>query len=287
MAALSKMQQLVPLHGPSVVKLGDLQANNGHVVNAHRCRCRTMADVPTSTVWTFATLALTLTLGSCWVVCRPLLRTGTGGEPPAISRRVAAGLSAALVAAVGLSYMRVGQWKALDVGPVSPASLTLAAPQPVAPPQVSITQPAADRPKDIRGLIAHMRQAPGDVEGWKQLAQGCERAGLMAQAVSAYQVWARLTTGDADTLAQYAVTLAMSKGQGLVGEPQALIERALKLSPRHETALGLAAEAALERRDDAAALGYFKRLEAALPADSAQLGPLRQRWAALAQRLGP
>jgi cytochrome c-type biogenesis protein CcmH len=246
-----------------------------------------MADVPTSTVWTFATLALGLTLGSCWVICRPLLRTGTGGEPPAISRRVAAGLCAALVAAVGLSYMRVGQWRALDVEPVSPGSRTLAASQQVAPPQVSIAQPAADRPQDIRGLIAHLRQAPGDVEGWKQLAQGCERAGMLAQAASAYQVWARLSTGDADTLAQYAVTLAMSKGLGLIGEPQALIERALKLSPRHEVALGLAAEAAMEGRDDVAAMAYFKRLEATLPANSGQRSLLRQRMAALAQRMAP
>ncbi len=247
-----------------------------------------MADVPTSTVWTFATLALGLTLGSCWLVCRPLLRTGAGGEAPAISKKVATGLSAALVAAVGLSYMRVGQWEALGVGPGSArSSAAQVAKQVVSAPNVASTKAATDRPQDIPGLIAHLRQAPGDVEGWKQLAQSCEQAGLVKEAASAYQVWARLTTGDADTLAQYAVTLAMNKGQGLVGEPQALIERALKLSPRHEAALGLAAEAALERRDDAAALSYFKRLEAALPADSAQLGPLRQRMAALAQRVGP
>jgi cytochrome c-type biogenesis protein CcmH len=240
-----------------------------------------MADVPTSTVWTFATLALGLTLGSCWVVCRPLLRGGAGGEAPAITRKAAAGLSAALVATVGLSYWKVGQWEALGVGPGSSVR-----PDAQVSTQV-VAQATSKRPQDIPGLIAHLRQTPGDVDGWKQLAQSCEQAGLMNEAVQAYQVWARLTTGDADTLAQYAVTLAMSKGQGLTGEPQALIERALKLSPRHETALGLAAEAALERRDDAAALAYFKRLDAVLPADSPQRAGLQQRMAALAQRMGP
>jgi len=145
----------------------------------------------------------------------------------------------------------------------------------------------ADAERDIPALIAHLRSSPGDVAAWKRLAQHCEQAGLLPEAASAYQAWARLTTGDADTLAQYAVTLAMSKGQGLTGEPESLINRALKLSPRHEVALGLAAEAALERHDDAAAMAYFKRLEAALPAGSPQREPLRQRIAALAQRTGP
>lgn len=254
--------------------------------------------MPVTAAWTFALLALGLTLGTCWVVCRPLLRAGPGGEAPAISWWTAVWLSTAVVAGVGLSYLKVGQWEALDVGPGGEAAAVhrTGAEQPVQAPAVAKAraEPAEPRPaaspdaeRGIPALITHLRGSPGDVAGWKELAQRCEQAGLLPEAASAYKAWARLTTGDADTLTQYAVTLAMSKGQGLSGEPEALIERALKLSPRHEGALGLAAEAALERHDDAAAMAYLKRLEAAMAVGSPQREPLRQRMAALAQRMGP
>jgi len=241
--------------------------------------------MPVSAALTFALLALGLTLGTCWVVCRPLLRVGPGGEAPAISRWAAIWFSTAAVAGISLSYLKVGQWDALDVGPgVGSAAVRGAAAQQTAWPTQAVTPAVvsevqadaagqrmspADAERDIPALIAHLRSSPGDVAAWKRLAQHCEQAGLLPEAASAYQAWARLTTGDADTLAQY------------------LINRALKLSPRHEVALGLAAEAALERHDDAAAMAYFKRLEAALPAGSPQREPLRQRIAALAQRTGP
>ncbi len=247
-----------------------------------------MPDVPVSAGSVFVLLALGLTLGTCWLVCKPLMRAGAGGESPSISRWTAIWLSAAAVAGVSLSYLRVGQWRALDIGPgwqqaepaVQPLALS-AAPGDPSPPS---SPPASQQ--DIPGLIAHLRSNPGDVAAWKRLAQGCEQAGLLPEAASAYKAWAKLTTGDADTFAQYAVTLAMSKGQGLSGEPEALIQRALKLSPRHEAALGLAAEAALERHDDLAAMGYFKRLEAVLPPASSERAPLQERMAALAKRLG-
>ncbi len=229
-----------------------------------------MVEASGSATWAFALLALGLTLGTCWLACRPLLRAGPAGEAPSISRWTAIWLSTAVVAGLSLSYLKVGQWEALGTGPGS----------------VQATPTLAATPQDIPGLIAYLRRAPGDVASWKQLAQQCEQAGMLTEAVSAYRSWARLTPGDADTLSQYAVTLAMSKGQTLAGEPEALIARALKLSPRHKTALGLAGEAAMERRDDKAALGYFKRLLAVLPEGAPQREPLQERVAALTQRVG-
>jgi cytochrome c-type biogenesis protein CcmH/NrfG len=251
---------------------------------------------------TFALLALGLTLGTCWVVCRPLLRGGPGGEAPAMSWWTAVWFSTAALAGIGLSYLKVGHWDALDVGPgwghvEASTAAVQAPPRPagaMAPSSIAALStapadqrlPAADAEREIPPLITHLRSSPGDVAAWKRLAGLCEQAGLLPEAVSAYQAWARLTTGDADTLAQYAVTLAMSKGQGLAGEPEALIQRALMLAPKHPVALGLAAEAALERHDDQAALGHFKQLAAVLPPGSPERQPLAQRIAALSQRIG-
>jgi cytochrome c-type biogenesis protein CcmH len=234
---------------------------------------------------TFALIALSLTLGTCWVLCRPLLRAGPGGEAPSIGRGTAIWLSTLAVIGISLAYLRVGQWDALETGPGSLALTQQAQASPLAPLSKTSSKASTGAAHDIPGLIAYLRQAPGDVAAWKQLAQQCEQAGMLTEAVRAYQAWARLTPGDADTLTQYAVTLAMSKGQGLAGEPEALIARALRQAPQHPAALGLAAEAALERRDDPAAMGYFKRLQATLPPGSPDREALVLRMTALAARI--
>jgi cytochrome c-type biogenesis protein CcmH len=151
----------------------------------------------------------------------------------------------------------------------------------------SRSQPESALPHDMVGLTAYLRRTPGDALAWKRLAQLCEQAGLLQEAVSAYRAWARLVPGDADTLTQYAVTLAMSQGQSLAGESESLIRRALKLSPQHHAALGLAADAAMERHDNKTALALLQRLLAVLPEGSAQHASLQERIEALKQRVGP
>ena len=69
-------------------------------------------------------------------------------------------------------------------------------------------------------------------------------------------------------LSQHAVTLALVQGHGLEGEPEALLQRALKLDPTHVPTLALLGSAAVERGDATAALGYWRRVLAQVPADS-------------------
>src|SRR5438874_1762784 len=71
-----------------------------------------------------------------------------------------------------------------------------------------------------------------------------------------------LVSNNPDLLADYADVLAMTQGQRLAGKPMELIEKALSLDPKQHKALALAATAALERRDAAGALRYWRTLQA-------------------------
>jgi cytochrome c-type biogenesis protein CcmH len=60
----------------------------------------------------------------------------------------------------------------------------------------------------------------------------------------------------------------MVRGQSLEGEPEALIQRALKIDPNHFKALALAGTAAFDKKDYTGALQYWEKLATLLPPDS-------------------
>jgi len=61
-------------------------------------------------------------------------------------------------------------------------------------------------------------------------------------------------------LADHAFALGMANGQRLSGQPQELIDRALKLDPENPKALELAGTAAYEAKNYTQAIGYWERL---------------------------
>lgn len=70
---------------------------------------------------------------------------------------------------------------------------------------------------------------------------------------------------DADLLTDYAVTLGMSQGRTLVGAPEAVIQQALSLNPRHVQALALSGSASFEKRDYQGAIATWGQLLSLVP----------------------
>lgn len=60
----------------------------------------------------------------------------------------------------------------------------------------------------------------------------------------------------------------MARGRKLEGEPFAIVKRALEIDPEHVKALALAGTAEFERRDYAAAIGYWERVLKVAPPQS-------------------
>jgi cytochrome c-type biogenesis protein CcmH len=120
----------------------------------------------------------------------------------------------------------------------------------------------------VSALAQRLKDAPEDVEGWSMLARSYNAMGRFGDAANAYARLVKLVPGNAEMLADYADTLAMSLNKSLQGEPEKLIARALEADPKNIKALALSGSAAFERRDYQVAITQWKKILAVVPADS-------------------
>ena len=93
-------------------------------------------------------------------------------------------------------------------------------------------------------------------------------------------------------LADFADVLAMSRGGNLAGEPERLVEQAVKLDPKNLKALALLGTAAYERKDFARAAEVWARMLPLVPAGSEDaraiardMGRIVARWREYARGL--
>ena len=120
----------------------------------------------------------------------------------------------------------------------------------------------------VEKLAARMKAQPDDPKGWLLLGRSMGALQRFQESADAYAQAAQRLPGDVDVLADWADALAMAQGRKLAGRPTQIVQQALALDPKHPKSLALAASAAMERRDDRAAIGYWNRLLAELPPDS-------------------
>ena len=120
----------------------------------------------------------------------------------------------------------------------------------------------------VARLAARLQQTPEDAEGWMLLGRSLSMLEKYDRAAQAYARASRLSPQDAGLLADYADALAMARGRNLEGEPFAIIKRALAIDPQHVKSLALAGSAEFDRRNYAAAIGYWERLLKLAPPQS-------------------
>ena len=135
----------------------------------------------------------------------------------------------------------------------SPAALS-----PQADPHAAVS--AEQIEQMVERLAAKMRESPEDPEGWKLLGRSYSVLGRFPEAADAYAKAAARAPRDAQLLADFADALAMARGQSLEGEPEKLVHRALEIDPDNMKALALAGTIEFNRRQFAAAAGYWKRM---------------------------
>ena len=129
---------------------------------------------------------------------------------------------------------------------------------------VQTTAPQTMTPEQIEGMVAklaaRLEANPDDLNGWLMLARSYKNLGRYADAANAYGKAEKAVNQDPDLLASYAETLAMANGKGLLGKPMTLIERALKLDPKHGHSLFLAGAAAMEAGQNKKGIAYWEAL---------------------------
>jgi cytochrome c-type biogenesis protein CcmH len=123
--------------------------------------------------------------------------------------------------------------------------------------------------EDMAEIIEkRLQDNPQDRTGWIMLARVYTLLGHYADASHAYERADDLASiSEPQLLAAYAQTLAFANGQQFAGRPTGLLNQALEVDPDNVQALWLAGWAALQREDFTQAVGYWKQLEAVVPAD--------------------
>lgn len=172
---------------------------------------------------------------------------------PGPGRLLPAGLAIALPLAAILFYVALG-----NPGAIAPP------PAPAAQAQVT----AADIQAMVAKLEARLAANPDDHQGWLMLARSHRYFGRHADAVQAFARAAPVVDGNPAALAEYAESLLLSANRGFGGQPDQLLRRALDLNPEEPLALMLAGASRFDQRDFPAAIDFWQRLLAGLPAGS-------------------
>lgn len=186
-------------------------------------------------------------------------------SPPPSARasgRLVAGLTLAVVVLAASVYAWRGTPQALLGESAAPmASAASAAPSGAAasaPHSEAVTIQAM-----VQRLAERLAQKPDDAEGWSMLGRSYLVLGQPADAVAALRKRLALQPKDAQAHADLGDALAFAAGRRFEGEPEQLIQKALKLDPKNTKALELMGTMAFDRRQYAQAIQHW---QAALPA---------------------
>ncbi|MBL8289466.1 MAG: tetratricopeptide repeat protein [Rubrivivax sp.] len=113
----------------------------------------------------------------------------------------------------------------------------------------------------VRQLQERLDKQPGDAQGWALLGRSQMALNRFEEAAAAYRKALAIKPDDAALLTDYADALGVLNGRSLEGEPQRLLDKALKLDPRHIKALVLVGTLEFQRGNFA---GAQKRWEEAV-----------------------
>lgn len=117
-------------------------------------------------------------------------------------------------------------------------------------------------------LAERLKQNPNDLEGWAMLARSYGVLQRYPEAAKAYAEAVRLQPNNAQLLADYADTLGMAQGRSLLGEPEKVIEQALRADPNNIKALALSGTVAFARKEYARAAAQWQKILPLLPPES-------------------
>jgi len=171
-------------------------------------------------------------------------------------------------------YLVYGEYRVVE----NP-QLAFAAPQQqaAAAPQMSLEEMTV-------AIKQRLKDNPEDAEGWFMLGRTMMARQQYDQAVTAFQRSNDLLANEPGILFALADALAMQNNGNLLGEPEQLVQRGLKLAPRFPNGLWLAGMAAEQRQDYKAAHRYWSLLLPLIADNQASSSEVRGLLATLEER---
>jgi cytochrome c-type biogenesis protein CcmH len=169
-------------------------------------------------------------------------------------RRLSAGLLTLAVPALAAAlYLQLGTPDALD-----PNRMTASAEQ----------ARQTELAELVEGMAAQMKKQPNDVAGWTMLARSYASMGNFEEAANSYRHLISLDRDNPDLLVDFADVLAMSRGKTMQGEPEQLVQQALRIDPENVKALSLSGSTLFERGEYDGAIRQWKKILPLVPPDS-------------------
>ncbi|MRX18186.1 tetratricopeptide repeat protein, partial [Pseudoduganella sp. FT9W] len=169
-------------------------------------------------------------------------------------RRLSAGLLTLAVPALAAAlYLQLGTPDALD-----PNRMTASAEQ----------ARQTELAELVEGMAAQMKKQPNDVAGWTMLARSYASMGNFEDAANSYRHLISLDRDNPDLLVDFADVLAMSRGKTMQGEPEQLVQQALRIDPENVKALSLSGSTLFERGEYDGAIRQWKKILPLVPPDS-------------------
>lgn len=153
-------------------------------------------------------------------------------------------------------------------------------PAPVSMPALSMpeTKPQSQQPQAnsggdlnmvVKRLADKMAKDPSNGEGWLLLARTYTELRQHKEAANAYAKADALLPPDAGSLAEWADARVQANELKWDDQSREIVKLALSADPKHLKALALAGSEAFYRADYKEAVNYWKRMQAAAPAGSA------------------
>ena len=122
--------------------------------------------------------------------------------------------------------------------------------------------------KMVVGLAEKLKAEPNNLKGWLMLGRSYKVLEKYPEAINAFAHAYQLVGDKAEVMLPYAEVLALSNDNNWTGKPDELVKKALALEPDNLNGLWLSAMASGQQGDKKSAIGFLRKLEALLPAES-------------------
>ena len=122
--------------------------------------------------------------------------------------------------------------------------------------------------KMVVGLAEKLKAEPNNLKGWLMLGRSYKVLEKYPEAINAFAHAYQLVGDKAEVMLPYAEVLALSNDNNWTGKPDEMVKKALALEPDNLNGLWLSAMASGQQGDKKSAIGFLRKLEALLPAES-------------------
>jgi len=183
-----------------------------------------------------------------------------------------------VIASALILYERLGNPLGLDVAALRPLAQATQAPAGAAGSQSASPHDPQDMQKAITELRGKLSETRKDLEGWLLLARSYNSVQQFDDQLRATEVAYKLAPDSPEVLIEYAEALALGKyDRQLSGEPEKLLQAALKIDPNAQKAMWLTGIAAVQRGEPGKALEVWERLKTMLEPGSQVMASLEEQ----------